>query len=102
MPYGYVLLAATVVIAIRHVRSSYASNVSKALVAGFAAFSVSGPFAWPRFLPGDPFVPLFCLFLQFAVCFYVIIHRAAWRPDDERAEGLKVDEKVTRKTCQDP
>ena len=80
MPYGYVLLVATIALAVRHIRSTYASNHSKRLVGGLAAVSVLAPYLGPGF------VALVALFLQFAVCLYVIFHQAAWCPDDEHAQ----------------
>jgi hypothetical protein len=85
MPYGFVLLVATVVLAVRHVRSTYASNRSKCLVGGLTAVSILAIYLWPSFLPLAALVPLISLFLQLAVCFYLIFHHAAWGPDDEFA-----------------
>jgi hypothetical protein len=49
MPYGYVLLVATVVLVGRHVRSAYASARSKCFI-GCAAVSILAFSLWPRFL----------------------------------------------------
>jgi hypothetical protein len=89
MPYGYVLLAATLVLTIRHVRSAHASNRSKGLVGGLAVVSVLAPYLWPSFFPFLAFVALVCLLLQFAVCFYVIFHQAVWCPDDEHTRASR-------------
>src|SRR5262245_18422068 len=87
MPYGYVLLVATVVLAVRHVRSTHASRRSKRPLGGLAAVSVLAPYLWLNFLPLVALVPLVCVFLQFAVCFYVLFHQAAWCPEDEHARA---------------
>jgi hypothetical protein len=86
MPYGYVLLVATVVLAVRHVRSTYASSRSKRLVGGLAAFSILAPYLWPGFLPLVGWVVLACPFLQLAIGFYIIFHQAVWCPDAEHAK----------------
>ncbi len=83
LPYGYVVLVATVILAIRHVRSAFASNRSKCLVGGLAAVSIVALFFGPSFLP------LAALFLQFAVCIYVIFHQVIWRPEDEHAKASR-------------
>ena len=83
IPYGFVLLAGTIVLAVRHVRANYASNLSKRLVGGLAAVSVLAPYIGPGFLA------LIALFLQFAVCLYVIFHQAAWGPEDEHAKASR-------------
>jgi hypothetical protein len=86
MPYGYILLAVTVVLAVRHVRSTYASSRSKCIVAGLAAASLLAPYFWPSFLPLAAVVPLGSMVLQLAVCFYIIFHQTVWRPDDDLAK----------------
>jgi hypothetical protein len=76
MPYGYVLLVATVILAVRHVRSTYASGRSKGLVGSLAAFAILAPYLWPGFL-----VVLASPVLQLALGFYVVFHQAVWSPD---------------------
>jgi hypothetical protein len=78
MPYQYVVLIATVVLALRHVRSADASRRSKGLVGGLAAFAVLAPGLWPSFFPGTALVLLVCPLLQWATCFYVILHQTIW------------------------
>jgi hypothetical protein len=93
MPYGYLLLIATVVLAVRHVRAAYASSRSQYLVGSVAAVSVLAPYLWPRFLPLAALVPLVSLCLQFAVCFYVIFYQVAWGSGDE---GAKLSQTLSR------
>jgi hypothetical protein len=81
MLYGYVVLVVTAVLAVRHARAPYASRRSKRMVGGLAAASVLAPYLWPSFLPSGAWVPLASLSLQFGVCFYVLFHQAAWRPE---------------------
>jgi hypothetical protein len=81
MPYGFVLVIATAVLAVRHVRSTHASARSKRLVAGLAALSVLAPYVWPGSFPLAGVVGLACPVLQFAIGFYVVFHEAVWRPD---------------------
>jgi hypothetical protein len=83
MPYHYVVLVATVVLALRHARSSHASRRSKGLVGGLAAFAVLAPGLWPSFLPGAALVLLACPLLQWATCIYVILHQTVWTTDDQ-------------------
>ena len=83
MPYGYVVLIATAVLALRHARAAYASKRSKRLVGGLAVGSVLAPYLWPSFLSLGALVPLACSVAQFAVCFYVLFHQAAWSLEDE-------------------
>ena len=87
MPYDYALLAATVVLAVRHVRSTYASDRSKRLVGGLATVSLLAPYTWPSFLPLVALVLLVSSCLQFAVCFYLIFYQATWCPDDQGQSG---------------
>jgi hypothetical protein len=90
MPYGYLILVATVVLAIRHVRSTYASSRSKCLVAGLAAFSVLAPYLWPTFLPLAGWVISVSMFLPWAICVYVIFHQAVY-DHEERKSLLQAD-----------
>lgn len=87
MPYGYVLLVATVVLALRHVRSTCASSRSKGVVGGLAAFTVLGPYLWPGFVPGGWLVSLACFALQLPLGFYVVFHQAVWSPDGSSRAG---------------
>jgi len=86
MPYGILILVATAVLALRHVRSTYASIRSKCLVGGVAAFSVLAPYLWPRFFPLAGWVGLVSMFLQVAICFYVVFYQAVY--DDESGRAL--------------
>jgi hypothetical protein len=83
IPYGYVLLVGTIVLAIRHIRSGYASNLSKRLVGGLAAVSVLALYMGPGFLA------LVALVLQLAVCLYVIFQQAARGPDEDHAKASR-------------
>jgi hypothetical protein len=85
MPYEIIILAATVILAVRHACSAYASNRSKCLVVGLAAVSLLAPYFWPSFLPLAALFPLVTMVLQFAVCFYVIFHQTVWGQEDELA-----------------
>ena len=86
MPYGYLILIATAVLAFRHFRSTYASGRSKYLVGGLAAFSVLAPYLWPRFFPLAGWVDLVSMFLQGAICLYVIFCQTVY--DDEPGKTL--------------
>lgn len=86
MPYGYLILVATAVLAVRHVRSTYASIRSKRLVGGLAAFSILAPYLWLRFLPLVGLVVFLCMWLPMAICVYVIFHQAVY--DDESGRVL--------------
>jgi len=87
MPYGYVVLSATVLLAVRHVRSNDASRRSKYIVVTLAAASVLAPYLWPSSLPLAGLVTLGCMLLQFALCFYVLFHQVIWPPDEEQSMG---------------
>ena len=86
MPYGYLILIATAVLAFRHVRSTYATPRSKRLVVGVAAFSALAPYLWPRFFPLAGWVDLVSMFLQGAICVYVIFYQTVY--DDEPGKTL--------------
>jgi hypothetical protein len=83
MPYGIIFLVATVVLAVRYVRSSGPSDRSKHLVGSLAAFAVLAPYLWPRFLPLAGVVALMCLFLQFSLSLCLVLHQM-WRESAER------------------
>jgi len=87
MPYGLLILIATVVLVVRHVRATFASSRSKYLVGGLAAFTVLAPYLWPRFLPLAGWVALISMWLQLAICFYVIFHQVVH--DDESDRSLR-------------
>jgi hypothetical protein len=85
MPYGYLILIATGVLAVRHIRSTCASSRSKYLVGGLAAFTVLAPYLWPRFLPLAGWVSMVSMYLQLAICFYIIFHQAVYDDESDRA-----------------
>jgi hypothetical protein len=86
--YLYVILILTIVLAIRHVRSTYASTRSKRLVGGLAAFSVLAPSLWPSFLPLFWLIYQIAVALRWVICFYVIFHQVVWSPEDKRIRGI--------------
>jgi hypothetical protein len=93
MPYGFVLVIAVLVLAVRHIRSTYASSRSKLLVAGLTAFGVLAPYLWSGFLPFAGLVSLTCPVIQLAVGFYLAFHEAVWRPDAENVQRPSIHQK---------
>jgi len=90
MPYGAVATAFLVVFVIRHVRSTYASNRSKCLVGGLAAFTILAPYLWPRSFPlVGSYVGMLSFPLQVVIAVYLTFHEAIWRPDDNHAEASR-------------
>jgi hypothetical protein len=85
MPYGYLILVTTAILAVRHVRSDYASKRSKCLVGGVAAITILAPYL-PNFLPLVGLLVLVSMYLQMALCGYVIFHQAIY--DDEASKAL--------------
>ena len=71
---------AVAVLAVRHVRSDFASPPSKRFVGGLTAFAVLAPHLWPAFLPLRNFVVWTALPLQFVVSFYIAFYQIIWSP----------------------
>ena len=83
MPYGYLIMAAVVVLALRHIRSAYATPRSKTLVGGLATFSILAPFLLPRLLPNLAILLVVCEFLPMVIAIYIAFYDAVNAPFDE-------------------
>jgi hypothetical protein len=73
-------------LAARYVCSYDPSPRSRCAVGGLAAFAVLAPYHWPTFLPFAGAVAILCLFLQFALSLYLVLHHI-WH-ETERAQFL--------------
>jgi hypothetical protein len=87
---GPLLVVVTVVLALRHVCCTYASDRSKCLVGGLVAASVLAPYLWPSFLPSVILFILASPFLQIAIGVYVIFHQTIWCPEEERPKASRM------------
>lgn len=92
--YSYVILLLTIVLTLRHVRSTYASARSKRLVGGLAAFSVLAPSLWPSFLHLFWLVDRVAVALRWGICFYVIFHQVVWSPEDEHIKASRTSQQI--------